>query len=344
MSISEVHVLNAKIRALKSKFVKEEEFSELLSAKSAEDVAQRFFPDIFQQTGENHYYNEFELRLYRDALKIFKLLVKYSDRIKPLTIALIQQYEIANLKKVVKGIIYPRYKINIKFHDITPYSSFNPRDALKCSDIGELNTFLSNTRYNDIIKKDSGQNTAFLIENRLDIFHYNELMKISSQFLGTSGSTLLEFLRKEINLINIGWALRLKMYYNLPYKELKDYIVSFPGYQFNEKEYEGMFDAKFEDEILSAIPRGTRIKIENIYEETFNKKLDYDDATFIDIEICIKKLLKKLYTSYLYYAYITPAPIIAFFKLKKIELNNLYSIVEGLRFNISKEEILNKLI
>lgn len=344
---SEIHAINAKIRALKSHMYEDENLNRLLTAKNVEEVAVNIFPEIIISDVGINIHTEFEIKLYNKAIKTFKKITKYSNNLKPFLVNLLSRFEISNLKKIVKGIIYPRFKSDTRFLDISPFSSFNPKEAIKCKSLNELSDFLSNTPYKNFITTElttDKSNTAFLIENKLDIKYYKDLFNKSRMFFGKSKKAFIEFLSKQVSYINLSWILRLKYYYDLEIEDIKNYIILHPYFKFNTRNFEDMFEATYQDEILSSIPHTMQKQIENVYFENYNKEIDYENATFLEIDICIKKILKNLYISYMYRHYLTAVPIIAFIELKMIELSNLNSIIEGFRFNLKREEIKSMLI
>ncbi len=346
MNASEIHVINAKIRALKSHMYENSRLYKLLQSKSEEEVAVHVFPDLLISSVGPNIVHEFQVKLHTESMKTLKKLVKYSHSIRPLMLSLIRRFEIANLKKIVKAIIYPRYKTGLKFLDISPYSSFNPIQVVKRKTLKELSEALVNTRYEHIFneKNIKSKNPAFIISNKLDILDYQELFSLFRLFRGKARSAYLELIKTEADYKNLLWILRLKYYYEVPIEEVENYVISGKVYKFNLSKYEEMFESRYIDEILMAIPKKYKNKLEKMYDKTYKKEIDYENVSFKEIEMCIQKIIKQSYYEFLYNNYLTAAPVISFFGLKLIEITNLNSIVEGFRFNMNREEIKSLLI
>ncbi len=346
MSLSEIHVINAKIRAIKSYMFENHRLLNLLQSKNEEEVAIHVFPDLLISSIGTNIVREFEIKIHNDAMKTFKKLVKYSNTLRPLMLTLIRRFEITNLKKIVKAIIYPRYKKDVRFLDISPYSSFHPKHAVKCKTLQELSEFLVNTRYKKIFTEENckSQNAAFTLSNKLDLLDYENLFSLHSLFTGKGKTAYLQLLKTEASYKNLLWILRLKYYYEVPLEDLPNYVISHDKFKFDEKKYEDMFDARYDDEILMEIPAEYKNRIEKMYRKTYKKDINYEKITFKEIEMCIQKILKETYYLFLYNRYLTAAPILCFFNLKLIEITNLNSIVEGFRFEMNRDEIKSLLI
>ena len=346
MNTTEIHAINAKLRALKSTFFDGDALNRLLSARSAEEVAIHIFPEIVISEVAVNVVTEFEIKLYNNSIQTFKKILKFSNSMRPLLLILIRRFEIANLKKIVKAVIFPRFKGEVRFLDISPYASFDPREAIRCNNLNELSDFLSSTHYKNIILPNMAEmkNPAFVIENNLDKMYYSDLFDLCDNLPAHHSRVLEKFLKEETRFINLLWILRLKRYYDIDVKELKNWVIHHKKCPFNTTVYTSLFELKYEDEIISNIPSDLLRIIEKVYLESHGMLPDYDKITLAEIEITINKVLKKIYSRYFYQKYLSVTPILSFFGLKLIEITNLNSIVEGFRFNLNREDIRKMII
>jgi vacuolar-type H+-ATPase subunit C/Vma6 len=181
---------------------------------------------------------------------------------------------------------------------------------------------------------------AFIIENSLDKLYFKNLFDYCKIIPKKEGAVLKGFLSEYSWWTNLLWILRLKRFFNLKFDEVKEYIIPHPDMNtFTEKNYGDMFDAKYEDEILSSMPQSAKKRIEEVYKNTFDKEIDYEDAPYLKVSVCIRKILKAVCGKYISSNPNSIGVIPAFFELKLTEINNLNTIIEGFRLNMTKEDI-----
>ena len=207
------------------------------------------------------------------------------------------------------------------------HASFDLLAFANVRDFDSMLAVLAKTPYAKILagfKPSAGVTADFRgIEYALLLYYYKNIFKTIDKMLdGTAKAEMISLVRKEVDLLNFDSALRLKLYYGKSDAYIKSQMLPF---------YYRLKPSNI-DPILAA---GTaREMMDMFYKLSHSGNNPYKfDAAVYDRRTYRRVLHSLRFTS-------SPAvAIYAYIELSKIEVKNLFSIIEGIRYGLSPEKI-----
>ena len=139
---------------------------------------------------------------------------------------------------------------------------------------------------------------------------------------------LKKLLKTKIDNINACYIYREKIIFNSEKEKIKEKI--FPFYKnFKEEDIEKSLNSQNKNELEENLKR--------VYKKIKNFKLD-------EIENNLKNLEYKMCSHYINISLNLTTVFYCFYILQQIEIKNIIHIIEGIRYNLEKDEIRNYLI
>lgn len=194
---------------------------------------------------------------------------------------------------------------------------------------------LRNTRYYSILKKitsdEKGHVDYLNCEITLRTYYYDWLIStVKKSTLGADSEELLNLIRTQVDLINIINGYRMKKYYKLSGAEIEKRLL--PVYRkLNAKTKEELFNHEDIEGFLNAFSK-----------TYYGKKLSLDDHGRFETEIEI--LQGKMARKALAFSGSTALSVYALVFLLDLEVQNIITIIEGIRYKRSSESILDMIV
>lgn len=206
----------------------------------------------------------------------------------------------------------------------------NLEQLASSKNIDEFINCLKNTAYYPILK--AVQNTShpslFDYEMQLDINYFKAVWKLKDKVLkGDSNKAFTEILGKQIDLLNILWIYRSKKYYDIETANIYSYIIPI-SYKLKKKEITAFIESNSIEELISLINTSYYVKV-------------YHIETITSFESLYRTLLKKIYKANKQKYPNSMAPVQQFLYLKEIEIDNLTTVLECIRYKLPPNETLN---
>ena len=253
--------------------------------------------------------------LIRDIQKIITFLDNES---KEILFAYLLKYKINILK-----IIWHNLNSNDSIPDSIDVKNWVMKIFKELSGIEKVTTkeeFLEKIK-NDVEIFDifSQSDNIFVLENKLDKYYFfNLLKKLDTKYKNVRDITCMQ-----IDLLNIVWIYRCKKYYNMT-----DFSYLIPQrYKLNKK-------------ILNKLS----------YCETVNdiaknlKGSIYDGVIKNNLERDIKFFIAKKYIKNFHFMKYDIGTVISYLFLEEIRKENVITIIEGIRYQVPKEKIMENII
>lgn len=193
----------------------------------------------------------------------------------------------------------------------------------------ELIEFLQKHGYASIFgkhRKKIDQMNLFEMENQLDKFYFENMMKIARKH----NSSLADIIGKQIDLNNIIWMYRVKKNYHFSEEQTRDILMK-TYYKLKKSELEKMLEANNEKEMKEVLQK-------TFYAKYIN--FEHTDDLEQQVEIYLYHLYKKHFRGNIF----DISAIYAYINMVEQENNDIMSVVEGIRYHLNKEEIQKKLI
>ncbi len=226
-------------------------------------------------------------------------------------------------------------------HDFTMYLpaylykklSFNMYELLNIETYTELVEYLRNTKYYKVLRKHNIEtmNDYELLEKSMMEFYYDCYSKaIKDSFSKKVQKELLELLYTSIELKNINKIYRLKKYYEMS----NDEIINKLSMQYTR------LSKEFMSKLITSKDAKEFLKILN----TSKYQVYSDDKDYVYIEYSTDNILYHVAKRKLRFNQEAPIVFMTYCILKKIEIDNLKHIIEGVRYQKDSDEIERLLI
>lgn len=334
--------INAKISAMKGRMLKEEDYLAMMSKKNVSEVAsylknETYYADAFVSVNEKDIHRDYlEVMLIRaeitDALRIAKYL---DGEDKKIYRYVYRKQEIEDLKNMLRTLQmgHSLSEIDRKSLFISKYSKINFNESLKARTIIELVNSIRGTKFYGILKPliiEDNKIDLYSAEMALDMYFYDRLLvQIKASKNVEEKEIISTLLGTEADIKNILWIYRGKKYYNINKELLYRYLIPF-SYKLKKEELTKMVEAKDEKEVVEVVLATKYSKIldqwPRHWEYDFNKYM-------VKVEAKIGRLFPY-----------SLAPIVGYIILKELEIDNIIAIIEGIRYQVTSENIRSQLI
>ena len=336
--------LTAKLRAMYGKRLTPQNYKELLRKQNVSEIAaylkqQTHYSDTLQDINENSVHrgqleNVIRRQLFTDYIKMLNYIGQ--DELKFYNFFL-KRIEIDEILSCVRFLITNNtgeYFFSLPSYFVE-HAKFDLYGLAKVKTYDELLNLLSKTPYYAILKKfDPAAETKtdmILIENEFNKYYYSYIFSIIDEnFTGDVRSSIRESFGVEIDLINITEIIRLKKYFGVKSDLIRPIVLSY-YFKIKKAEIARMIDAPDVEtamQILSGIYYGKYFEQNSFdYIERYSQQIKYE----------YNKNLLAFSTS-------SSLSVVAYLQLKRLEINNIISILEGVRYGINPSEISKVLI
>lgn len=330
--------ISTKMRAKIAKMLNEEDYREMLRKKTVGEVTLYLkhnaeYSDLLENINESSIHRRelellFKNSLVREAIQINKFTKGNSHEYLKY---IFQMFEIENIKIMIRTLETGNNleEISGMLVDIYKYSSIDFQNLLISKSVEELIDNLKGTIYSDILRPlidGDGDVKIFDIEMALDMYYFKWVIKSKDKYLTGKNKQVIEnSIEKELTLLNMLWIYRSKKYYNMKDEMIYRYLINIKRNHKNETLIK-MVEAKTEEELLQQFA-------ESKYSEVFEGVEDiYFEKKFLEY-------MRKTTLHYLRKEPFTIYSIIAYYSLKKTEIKNIVTIIEGIRYGNKAEQI-----
>lgn len=330
--------VSAKVSAMRGKMLRDKDYDALLSKGTVPEIAEYLFTSescgshlSSLRSGEVHR-AQLEYQLGRSfILQSMRLAGMIFGKERDILSLLLYEYEKENLLAYFRHLISERdaeffFAGNdfVRVHSAVPYAQL-----AACHSFSEAADVLSETQYgallSDLLR--SEQPDYNQIERRL-VEHYFDCSArlIEASFSKEDASVIVKQLEVEKDFRNILRILRLKKFY--PGEEISKYLLR-GGHRIRGAVLQELLSARDYDAALAVVQQ-TR------YGRYFSGEAFLDNAYLVYLERDSRRILSG--------GGATILCVPAYFNLKRIEIHNIITIIEGKRYGCSREAIVQKLV
>lgn len=322
--------VNAKIKGMYGKKINNDEYMELIKQTDLEGIAiilkEKF--DYLKNLDENEPKREqiellLKMDLVNDVVKIEKVLDDNSKRILKLYM---EKYKIEYIKNRYMYLMLGKKQEINKIRNLSElYKEIDELDS--CRNLQEFFEFIKYTEYNEIFSKYSNEyfgpenKSLFKLENELERMYFENLYKDIKK---TKENSVKDIIGKQIDLYNVLWIYRSQKYYGFS-SEIKENLIQV-NYKLTKQEIDRLLSGQNYVEILE----------KNIYKNV----LKYEG----NLEEKIKKYLNALYIKKLKTDMFDISIVMSYVELKQQQIKNIINIIEGVRYDINRQDIQKKII
>ncbi len=322
--------INAKLKAMYANRLTKENIEDMIKQNNIKNVVLllKSKSDIFKNSEENIDRLEIEKlldeSLINDILKIKKLLNKEDNKLFDL---FLRQYEIKCVKSILRKL-YSEDKTNdiiVENVKMWTNSLFNEIKGIETiENFDDFFKAIERMEHYNFIKKYQKQENIniFEIENEIDKLYFEELYD-SVKF----NKNLKNIVGSEIDLLNIEWIIRIKKFYNFDTQRLLNMLIN-RYYKIKPNILKDIIEKNSFDDINSILNK-------TCYKNVFSSENDFEENTDTFLYKINYKTFKEDNISIAY--------IFAYINLVDYENNDIINVVEGIRYNLDKAEIIKRL-
>ncbi|MBN1884168.1 MAG: V-type ATPase subunit [Candidatus Krumholzibacteriota bacterium] len=340
--VSKYSLVNAKVRARLSTLLDEATINRLAETRDLSEfyaaLDGTIYEPIFSQpeiafdprVGER-------LLLEREILWHTELLRDLKGAERALVSHFIEKYEIENLKVALRIREGHRdgeemkYLVRGSLPHALPYGAISEAGSLE-----EALAYLNGSPFHEPVRRAldayGERGTLFPVEIGLEIDYYRRLKERVAALAKGDRRIAERLVGLEIDRTNIGWLIRLKFYYDVPVGELLDYNIP-GGYRMTADRLREAFKAESLRDVL-------RVAIEKSYSSV-------SDALVQGEQLSKLYLLEIILWNYLLVEAkrtlggfpFTIGTILAYLILKRTEVRNVITILNGKVYRMGRSEI-----
>lgn len=337
------NAITTKARAIYGKRLKVQNYNELLALDNVTDVAsylknQTNYAKYLKGINESTIHRgQLETLIHRSRFEKYVALTKYdfSDK-NGFFHFVITDYEVSIILRAM--ILLNANSTQDIITSIPIYTKeyvcFDLLDLSKINDFDDLLEVLNHTPYHKIIKPFKAVNGQIKLadcEHSLKLYYYSNLFKtIDTNYSGETRKALTNVILLEIELLNLNFIYRMKCYFKSTPEQIKEKVLPF-YYKLSESKLDVLIDTPNPDEFLR------EVKFSRYSQQV-------KDVPFNYIEDYTKRLSFILNRSFVRTGHSPEICFYAFMFLTQIEISNISTIIEGIRYKTAPDDIKNLLI
>jgi len=343
LDVMKYSFINAKIRAMKSRVIKDSVYQQLLETTHLDAFVKvlmetEYSPEISAVDSKSPEISEVISALDEHLIKCYKTILQFfkikteNDFIR----VILSRLEIENLKIIIRGKFKGITSIMISDNiiPISGVSNLNFEELVNSRDVEHFVSLLVKTRYERPLKNalplfERDRRTAVL-ERPLDVLYYVDLVRSIKTLSAADSHIMKAYIGTFCDINNIMLILRSRLFFDLPSDDIMTMYIPY-GYRLSKNEAIQLSKATEDDyrEILAKNHYGKRVT---------------NFKSLADLEMGLLNILryqtKKILMGYPFHI----GTVAGFLALKEIETGNLKSIAEGKRHTLSEGEIRESLL
>jgi V/A-type H+-transporting ATPase subunit C len=247
VGVSGYSVVHARVRALYSGMLAPETWQRLREAQDFAAVISRLKETVYESYLAP--VEEADLTPRRAVYQIKKHLADAfatiirvcPDRAQPLLTQLLRQFEVDNLKATLRGLVASASWDEVRYL-LFPLGSATvlPAEAMvEAGSIGAAVDLLHGTPYyptlSHAMERYTAEQSLFSLEVALDLDYWRELWRDINRLSGQDREWALRLVGSVIDMNNLMWALRYRVYHHLAEEEIINYTLPF-GYRVHDRD------------------------------------------------------------------------------------------------------------
>ncbi|MBE5962073.1 MAG: hypothetical protein E7256_11965 [Lachnospiraceae bacterium] len=334
--------ITTKSKGMQSKLMKDAEYEELMQMNSVRDFVlylkgKEAYQSYFEPMNENSVHRgQIEKVLYSALFQSYASLYRFADSRQKKQLNLIYfHYEVRMLSECLKHLYDPNKEVNVKAYKEAFHNHIRiPIDKLMAAEtLEEFRTCLFQTPYEGILDPllNEDKPSLFDLLMLLNGYYYKTLWKQCKKTMDSSqADTFMKCVGTKIDVENIMLIYRCKKYYQVDAAKITSIILPI-SYRLKKEELTALIHAETVTEFIEIL-----------------KKTDYriekDTVSQNDMERAYYHRITKAYTDSKAKNPLGMAPIFSYLYKKERELDNLTTILEGIRYGMNQETIRTFLI
>ncbi len=328
---------NAKVRAMKGRLLSKEDFRVLLNTETYEDVLRALQRTSYSETLSQQSSSEISPRVLTNIV-YQHLFIDYEKTIRAISgdirsffILFYQQYELVNLKTILRGIcgqVDPQQVLPLLL-PTAHHPLFSKERLLEFRDVHDLVNHLQGSFFqyplNQALKRYEEEQEFFPLEMALDLYYYQTLWEAMKKLPERERQTVQRILGMYVDIMNVAWIIRFKEQYHFSKEEILNYTIHH-GYAFKLKDRRKLSEASNPAQVLEYLKR-----------TPYGKAISGNEplhTLHVVLSRCIIAELRKQFAGNPFHIGV----IIGYLLLKEYEISDIITIAEAKKYGYSFEQ------
>lgn len=344
-SLLSYSAIAAKVSAMRSRFLTTEQFKELAYTPSVPAAVEylRNLPGYSQVfaafDGSELHRGQIEQLLQNSLYQDFSSLYRFSNVEQRKFLDLyFMHFEIDILKKCLRNAVSGQasemdYKaFETFFHS---HSRLNLVALSECTSLPEFINGLEGSCFYEPLEQlyTNGVTSVFDYENAMDTLYFVRLWKNLNHYLNRSERDVIKkCIGEKIDLLNLEWLSRAKQNYHLRAEAITAFLIPV-YYRLTKEQIEKMASASTSEEFLHILK-------DTSYKNRIFASAELSDAT-VKLKRMFRTLLDAVYRSSGRRNPYSAAVLNTYFYFKEEEIRKIITAVEGIRYQLSGNDIIS---
>jgi V/A-type H+/Na+-transporting ATPase subunit C len=244
---SDFAAINSRIRVMYSTLLSKQDYTALSEANGLDGLINQLKNTVYGPYLERA--KDKELTARRAAFQIrerlsevFHSIINMSpDYTRPVLTQFYRYYQINNLKAVLRGIVTNSSWDRVRYvlFPFSPQEVLPLQGMLETGNVTQAVELLKGTTYYETLlfamKRYSVEQSLFPIEVALDLDFWRELWREVKALPGQDRESATHIIGSLLDMNNLMWAIRYRVYHNLSEEEVINYTLSF-GYRVRDED------------------------------------------------------------------------------------------------------------
>jgi len=343
-SVTSYSALVGKTRAMYGQILRDSDYRELLSCRSVADIADylknntRYRTDLEDCDTSSIHRGYLEQLLRRGLMTDYNKLAVFSQgSLRTFVHLVYKKHEIEALKLLFRAFAAGNVSQDTLENSLTFLSKYDRLNIPKLSLSRNAQEFISNlqgTEYYHFLRPylgDSEKLSLFQIEMILDSYFYGMIAHfIDRSFTGEDKAIAKVLYGSEIDLFNLMTIFRCKVYYHMDRDVINSYWID-NHHRISEDMRSKLLAASDRETILSLLAQTP-------YQKVFSAR----DDRFFDVKV--NDFLYNLHLHMFQHKVFSISSLLCYLRIREIELKNLISLIEGIRYRLPENELVRYMI
>lgn len=335
--------LTTKVRAMRGKLLKEEDYRTMASFETVPEVADYLsalspYSGLFSSLDSGDLHRGRIERLLNETLRrdYAKLYRFASMKQRQFFKLYFMHFETDLLKNCLRAIAARQPMPPVDEESEAFFRKHSPLDLSRvttASTLDELIDSLEGTMFYPILNslREAGDAGHFDYEMALDLFYFRTTWKAIQKKLARPDRELaLQNFGTKLDLLNLQWIYRTKRYYNSSAETIKNLLIPIHC-RLHEPQFERLLAAESREEFFNALSEtwyGPRLRAADMEEKP-------------DLELLYYMILNQIHRAASRNHPYSMASLYAYLYFKEEEVRRIVTVIEGVRYRIGTAEIMN---
>jgi len=322
--------INARVRGMVSALLGSQEWSELIKASDFNSLIgllrrTRYGPYLLRVEDKDLTPRRAVYQIKSHMTDVFLILLRTAPKVThPLLTLLYRNYEVENLKAVLRGIVSrsPWERVRDVLFPLNSLSNLPAQAMVETGNVEEAVELLRGSPYyttlSHALTRFTSEQSLFPLEVALDLSYWREVWASINQLPKLDREHALTIVGSLLDMNNLMWAIRYRVYYNLSEEELINYTLPF-GYQLQDADVRAIAaGADIPQVALHVYPRLVEL------DEYLRVPREGLPLLEIQLQRAVAEQCRKAFIGYPFHIGVP----LAFLTLKRMEIQDLTVLIE----------------